>query len=321
MTDFLVGGYGPDMGGTGSGMLWARSSADGRLEIRGLAAELDSPSWITIDGDRVAVALEGAGSIVEFDLAGTRLSPVAHHVVGKWPCHIALADGVPIVANYGDGTVWTPAGVLEGSGETGPLAAQDGPHAHHALRLADDRILTLDLGTDRMFLHRIEGGALVRFDELAFPPGTGPRDLLVLPDGRLAVLGEWSCELLLLEPMGTTFEIVQILPLPGATPGEDQAAALGLSADGRFVFAGIRGSNRVATLALDADAVRPVGWVPSGGEWPRHLVVNGDFVHVANQLSNAIATFRVEHDGTLTPVGEPVDVPSPTCLAAVGGAR
>ena len=39
--------------------------------------------------------------------------------------------------------------------------------------------------------------------------------------------------------------------------------------------------------ALDADAVRPVGWVPSGGDWPRHLVVDGEFVHVANQLSNA----------------------------------
>ena len=320
MTDLLVGGYGPDMGGTGSGMLWARSSDDGHLEIRGLAAELDSPSWITVDGDRVAVALEGAGAIVEFDLAGKRLTPVAHHVVGKWPCHIALAGGVPVVANYGDGTVWTPTGSLEGTGETGPLDAQDGPHAHHALRLHDDRILTLDLGTDRMFLHRFEGGALVRYDELAFPPGTGPRDLLVLPDGRLAVLGEWSCELLLLEPMGTTFEIVQIVSLPGATPGDDQAAALGLSADGRFVFAGIRGSNRIATLALDADAVRPVGWVPSGGEWPRHLVVDGEFVHVANQLSNAIATFRVQHDGTLAPVGEPVAVPSPTCLAAVGAA-
>lgn len=320
MTDFLVGGYGPDMGGTASGMLWARSAADGRLEIRGLAAELDSPAWITVDGPRVFVALEGAGAIVELERVGSRLAPVAHHVVGTYPCHIAAADGMPVVACYGDGTVWTPSGALEGSGERGPLEAQDGPHAHHVLRLADGRVLTLDLGTDLMHLHHVEGGALVRYDELAFPPGTGPRDLLVLPDGRLAVVGEWSCELLLLEPMGTTFEIVQILPLPGATPVDDQAAALGLSADGRFVFAGIRGSNRIATLALDADAVRPVGWVPSGGDWPRHLVVDGEFVHVANQLSNAIATFRVQPDGTLAPAGEPVMVPSPTCLAAVGAA-
>jgi 6-phosphogluconolactonase len=319
VTRFLIGGYGPDMGGTGSGMLWADSSDDGRLEVGTLAAELDSPSWITVDGDRVLVALEGAGAVVELDLVGGRLSPAAHHVVGRNPCHIAVADGLPIVACYGDGTVWTPTVSLVGSAPRGPLDAQDGPHAHHVLRLADGTVLTLDLGTDRVYLHRIEGGALVRYDELDLPPGTGPRDLLALPDGRIAVLGEWSCELLLLEPMGSTFEIVQIVPLPGASPGGDQAAALGLSADGRFVFAGIRGSNRVATLALDADAVRPVGWAPSGGDWPRHLVVDGEFVHVANQLSNSIVTLRVEHDGTLTPVGEPVAVPSPTCLAAVGG--
>jgi 6-phosphogluconolactonase (cycloisomerase 2 family) len=320
VTRFLIGGYGPDMGGTGTGMLWARSAPDGRLEVTGLAAELDSPSWITVDGDRVFAALEGAGAVVEAELSGARLSPAAHHIVGQYPCHIAVAGGIPIVACYGDGTVWTPAGTLEGSGETGPLDAQDGPHAHHVLALSDGRILTLDLGTDRMHLHRIEQGALVRVDELPFPPGTGPRDLLALPDGRIAVLGEWSCELLLLEPMGATFEIVQILPLPGATPGEDQAAALGLSADGRFVFSGIRGANRIATLALDADAVRPVGWVPSGGDWPRHLLVDGEFVHVANQLSDTVVTFRVGEDGILTQVGEPVPVPSPTCIAAVGDA-
>ena len=131
------------------------------------------------------------------------------------------------------------------------------------------------------------------------------------------MLGEWSCELLLLEPAGESFEIVQILALPGATAGEDQAAALGLSADGRFVFAGIRGSNRIASIALDADAARPVGWAPSGGDWPRHLVVDGGFVHVANQLSNNVATLRIGDDGTLTPHGEPVAVPSPTCLTPV----
>lgn len=318
MTGFLIGGYGPDMGGTGTGMLLARSAPDGRLEVTGLAAELDSPSWITVSGDRVFAALEGAGAVVEAQLTGSRLEPVAHHVVGRFPCHIAVADGVPVVACYGDGVVWTPVGALEGSGERGPLDAQEGPHAHHVLALPDGRILTLDLGTDRMYIHRTEGSALVRVDELPFPPGTGPRDLLALPDGRIAVLGEWSCELLLLEPMGHTFEIVQIEALPGATPGDDQAAALGLSADGRFVFAGIRGANRIATLGLDADAVRPVGWVPSGGEWPRHLLVDGEFVHVANQLSNAVATFRVGDDGILTQVGEPVAVPSPTCIAAVG---
>jgi 6-phosphogluconolactonase (cycloisomerase 2 family) len=318
VTDYLIGGYGPDMGGTGSGMLWGRSHGDGRFEVGPVAAELDSPSWITVDGSRVFAALEGAGALVELSRAGGRLEPVAHHVVGKWPCHVAVAGGMPIVACYGDGVVWTPGGVLEGDAPHGPVPAQDGPHAHHVLTFGD-AVLSLDLGTDRLYVHHLADGALRRIDEIALPPGTGPRDLLPLPDGRIALLGEWSCELLLLEPMGDTFEVVQIVALPGATQGADQASGLGLSADGRFVVAGIRGSNRIATLEL-GDAVAPVAWVPSGGDWPRHLVVDRQFVHVSNQLSNAIATFRIGSDGSLTPVGEPVSVPSPTCLAAVSGA-
>jgi 6-phosphogluconolactonase len=104
--------------------------------------------------------------------------------------------------------------------------------------------------------------------------------------------------------------------LPGAASG-DTAAGLALSADGRYLFAGLRGADRIATVGLDADAAYPVGWASSGGHWPRHLIVDGDFLHVANQLSNEIATFSIGADGTLEQVGEPVAVPSPTCLAAL----
>jgi 6-phosphogluconolactonase len=322
VTDYLIGGYGPDMGGTASGLAWGRSGADGSFGYRGVAAETASPSWVTVDGTRVYAALEGSAAIEVFELAGTSLENIERlDVAGSLPCHVAIAGGQPVVACYGDGVVWTPGEAIPGSPlDHGPLPAQEGPHAHHVLPLADGRLLTLDLGTDRVYLHHWSGKRLLRYDELALPPGTGPRDLLLLPDGRIALLGEWSCELVLLEPAGESFEIVQILALPGATPGEDQAAALGLSADGRFVFAGIRGSNRIASIALDADAARPVDWAPSGGDWPRHLVVDGSFVHVANQLSNTVATLRIADDGTLSPHGEPVAVPSPTCLAAVSGA-
>jgi 6-phosphogluconolactonase len=319
MTEWLIGGYGADMDGTATGIAWGRSTPDGRFEYRGVAFETESPSWITVDGSRVYAVLEGAAAVDVLELAGDHLEKRERlDVAGTYPCHLAVAGGRPVVACYGDGVVWTPGEAIAGSGEHGPLPAQEGPHAHHVLPLADGRVLTLDLGTDRLYLHRWSGERLIRYDELALPPGTGPRDLLPLPDGRIALLGEWSCELLFLEPAGESFEIVQILALPGATAGSDQASGLGLSVDGRFVVAGIRGSSRIASVAVHEDAARPVGWAPSGGDWPRHLAVDGSFVHVANQLSNSVATLRIEDDGTLTPVGEPVSVPSPTCLTPVG---
>ena len=96
----------------------------------------------------------------------------------------------------------------------------------------------------------------------------------------------------------------------------ERAAALGLSADGRHLYAGVRGANRVAIIALDADGARPLGWVPSGGDWPRHLVVDGELLHVSNQLSSSVATFSIADDGSLELLGT-TPVPSPTHLVPV----
>jgi 6-phosphogluconolactonase len=319
MARFLIGGYGPDTGGTGSGMMWGLSHADGRFEYDGLAIAVQSPSWLTVDRSIVYAALEGAGEVATFTLSdGQLVAGDRRSSGGQYPCHLAVDGDAVIAANYGDGAVVVLRGdsvqVLPGSG-SGPLPAQEGPHAHHVL-VHEGRVLTLDLGADQLHVHHWHGDELRRVDSVPLPPGTGPRDLLALPDGRIALLGEWSCELMLLEPMGDTFEVVQIESLPGATPGTDQASGLAPSSDGRFVVAGIRGSNRVATLEL-GDAVAPVAWAPSGGDWPRHLVVDGEFVHVANQLSNSVATLHLDAHGILSPVGEPVAVPSPTCLVEV----
>jgi len=322
MTALLIGAYGPDMDGAAAGMTPAASSADGHLLLSDAVVAAPSPSWLAVRGDRLVAALEGTGELAWF--ARTSEGWVADGVVatgGQWPCHASfLDDDTVAVACYGDGAVVVarhgesaPAQRIEGSG-SGPLAAQEGPHAHHVHVLPDGRVLTLDLGADRIHVHRRTiDGLLERVDSIPLPEGTGPRDLLALPSGELALLGEWSCELLILDPAGAEFEIVQILALPGATQGQDQAAALGLSADGRHVFAGIRGADRVAVIALEADGVRPIGSVPSGGRWPRHLLVDGELLHVANQLSNEVTTFRIGADGI--PVAlRSTATPAPTCV-------
>ncbi len=325
MSALLIGAYGPDMDGTADGIAAAASSEDG-LSLAPDVVPIASPSWLAVRGDRLVATLEGTGELAWF--ARTSDGWVADGVVatgGQYPCHATfLDDDTVAVACYGDGAVVVlkhgesaPAQRLEGAG-SGPLPAQEGPHAHHVHVLPDGRVLTLDLGADRIHVHRrTADGLLERVDSIPLPEGTGPRDLLALPSGELASLGEWSCELLILDPAGAEFEIMQILPLPGATPGSDQAAALGLSADGRHVFAGIRGADRVAVVALEADGARAVGWVPSGGRWPRHLLVDGELLHVANQLSDRVTTFRIGADGIPVEVGS-ITTPAPTCVVKNG---
>lgn len=327
MTALLVGAYGPDMDGAAAGIATATSGPEGL--VLGVGPECASPSWIAVRGDRMIATLEGEGSLAWFRRDGEvwRADGVVA-LGGSLPCHAAFLDDETVaVACYGDGAVvvarhglQAPAQRIDGSG-SGPLPAQAGPHAHHVYVLPDGRVLTLDLGADRLHVHeRAADGLLSRVDSLALPAGTGPRDLHALPSGELALLGEWSCEVLVLDPAGREFEVVQILALPGATPGDDQAAALGVSADGRFLYAGIRGADRVAVIALDDDGLRAVDSVPTGGRWPRHLLVDGELLHVANQLANEIATFRIGADGIPVPLAS-TPAPSPTCVirAATGG--
>ena len=313
MTSYLIGAYGPDMGGDAVGIRRATSGPDGAFTLGEVGVELPSPSWITVAGGRVYAALEGTN---ELAVLTPSLELIERRPAGgQWPCHIGVAGDTAIVACYGDGAVAVhPAGapmrVLPGSG-SGPLEAQRGPHAHHVL-VQTDRILTLDLGADALHAHDLQ---MSRLSTMQLPPGTGPRDLLELPDGRLVVLGEHSGELLLLD---AALDLVQRHRLDGFDDG-DQAAALAL-VHGRFIAAGIRGSNRLALTAVTDAGLAPVAAVPTAGDWPRHLVADGAFVHVANQLSSTVATFAIDAEGVPELVGEPVPVPSPTCLAAVGGA-
>ena len=320
MTALLVGAYSADMDGTASGISFAESGSGGLVLRDGPVCA--SPSWLEVRGDRLVAALEGEGALAWFarDDHGWRADGVTR-LHGVWPCHAAfLDDDTVAVACYGDGAVVVarhgeeePAQRLDGAG-SGPLPAQAGPHAHNVHVLPDGRVLTLDLGADLVHVHtRDAGGLLVRTGAVELPAGTGPRDVHPLPSGALALLGEWGCEVLVLEPVDDGFEIVQRVALPGATRAQDQAAALGVSADGRFLYAGIRGADRVAVLEITDAGLQPVVSVPCGGRWPRHLLVDGVLLHVANQLSDTIATFRIGADGIPVPLATTA-TPSPTCV-------
>ena len=336
MTELLLGAYGAAMGGSARGIGRGRSGADGRFEYLGLVAEVESPSWVTVTPRRVFAALEADSAIAAWERAEDgSLHELAMHDSGASasPCHLAVAarpsGGEALVAaRYGDGVV-AVHGVGASGGDglgpaeqeldaigSGPWPAQASPHAHHVLVLDDGRIATADLGADRVHLHRWRGARLERVASVALPAGTAPRDLLPLSGGNLAVLGEWGLTLSLLRPVGDTFEFAGSASLPGER-GLSQAAALALSADGRFVIAGVRGANRIAVTRWDGAELTAVGDIDCGGDWPRHLVRDRDFVHVANQRSDSVTSFALDSAGALTPLGEPVFAPSPTCLAVL----
>ena len=321
MSIWLAGTYTEDMDGTAEGVLALRATDAGGLAVTGTAAVAASPSYLAIDGSTVYAVAEGAGRLASYTVDGASLTPVAETSAGgDAPCHIGVYGSTIVVSNYVSGTLGVVSAepfelvqtlAAEGSG---PHSAQDGPHAHSTVRLGDGIVLSADLGADRIHVHTLVDGRLERTASLELPAGTGPRDIVALPDGRLLVLAELGAELLLLRWSGT-LSVVTSVALPGAIAG-DHAAGISLSGDRRFAYVALRGSNRIAVIGLEGDELTAIDSVSCAGDWPRHHVLDGDVLHVANQLSSTVTSFRIGSDG-IPMLLESNDVPSPTFLLRV----
>lgn len=327
---YLVGAYTDDMGGTASGIAGLGRLPDGSLEYLGLFAASNSPSYLALASGTVYATCEATATVEEYRFDGATLERTAvADAGGVAPCHVARYGGTVLVSCYVDGHIGVLdaeplrlAGVLEGAGG-GPHPAQDGPHAHSTFAIdeSDGRVtvLSADLGADLIRVHELRDATLSLVSTLALPAGTGPRDFLRHPSGLLYVLGELSLEVLVLEWAGGELSVVGATPLAGAAPG-DHAAALSVSVDGRFVWAGLRGSNRISTLEVGdgGRSLTPAGFVDAAGDWPRHHVVDGGVMHVAHERSSTVASFTLGVDGIPTLIAPPIRVPSPIFLLGVG---
>lgn len=326
---WFVGGFGPDLECESDGISVMRSRTDGTLELSHVAAAVPSASFLVVDGDRVYSTLEGAGEVAAFCRDGETLSDLrTTYSGGQFPCHLTVRGSIVIAANYGTGTL----GVLElslisGTIDTrqrkeaagsGPRPQQEGPHAHSSLFVDESTLFTLDLGADRIRIFDYSDFALSQVDQVALPDGFGPRDIVARPGNLFYVLGELGCGFLVFEWRDRVLRQLCAITLPGATEG-DQASAIAISADGRHAYVGVRRSNLIAVLTVSEDgrSVAPLTAVSCEGDWPRHIVMHDDVLHVCNQLSHSVASFRIDENGIPKLIAPPTRVLSPTYLARI----
>jgi len=318
MKKWLAGTYTADMDGAADGIETLSSRPDGSLQSAGLAVTADSPSFVRATAEAVYAVSEATGELVAYVRGpGTELIETSRASSGgEAPCHIGVYGSVVIVSNYVSGTLGVLTlgplelvQVLDAEG-SGPHEAQDGPHAHSTVQLASGLIVSADLGADRLHVHSLDGDrpVLTRISSVELPAGTGPRDVRQLASNRILVLGELSSELLLLDE---SLDALATTRIPGSQPGDHAA---GISVWGDFVYVTLRGSNRIGVLRIDGDELVAVADVSSEGDWPRHHVIDGDVLHVANQLSSTVASFRIDEAGIPRIIAKPTPVFSPTYL-------
>ena len=325
----------------------------GRLEIAGLAAKLQNPSYLvfSMDGEYIYAVLENesyegetGGAAVALRTTGREGSLELLNIrstIGRGPCHLAVdsSNRHLYTANYSEGSVTMFS--LEADGRIGDVSGyikhkgsgpnkkrQEGPHAHCTVLTPDEEILcVVDLGIDRILMYDLTGScreiSYKENGEQLIKPGSGPRHLVFHQNGRFAYLvNELSSDIAVLEydAAGKEFTLKQsISALPEDYNSISYCGAIKISPDGRFVYASNRGHDSIAIFRIDTETgmLVPCGYQPTLGSYPRDFEFDpsGKYVIVANQQSGNLVSFYVNGEtGMLEPTGNIISLDDAVCV-------
>jgi 6-phosphogluconolactonase len=329
-----VGSYTAEAGGAGAGVTAFELDADtGELTWAGALA-IAAPSWL--EWHPQLPVLYAANELDDGAVTAIAAGPGGLQILGTQPtggaatCHLAVTpDGRHLLAaNYGgsvavfaldeSGGLWHRTCLIEHSGH-GPVSdRQESAHPHTiVLDPTGELVSVVDLGADQIrSYHWADHGILVPGVVSAFPPGTGPRQLVRSGKStRAFVLAELAAALVVVdETEPGSFEACAAVTA-SARPGRNLPAQLTLSQDGRFGYVSNRIPDTISVFALAGPLPELVSEHSIGSGWPRHFVIVGGYLYAGNQHGDEIVVFAIDPDtGGLTPVREQ-PVATPTCLA------
>lgn len=264
-------------------------------------------------------------------------------VSGNSPCHIAKrGDGKYIaVSNYMSGNLSVfeldEKGIpkekpqLKQHKGTGPDAKrQEGPHAHWAgwSQLPDNKKTTglyvVDLGVDKIFWYPQNAKGQLEKAVVAYnaTPGDGPRHMAFHPQKSWAyVVNELSNTISFTQQdaKGRLTEIQKISTLPAGFRGNNTAAHIAISADGKNLYTSNRGViNSIEVFNIGEDGrLTHAQSISSQGTIPRFFQLLDDEkkLILTNQESNNIVLMDVLADGKLQYISSQISMPNPTFVA------
>jgi len=207
---------------------------------------------------------------------------------------------------------------------SGPHERQESPHVHYTAHTPDGKyIVVADLGTDELVTYKIENNELVKVHTLDVKAGSGPRHIVFHPNGKTAyLLTELASEVVVLDydaVEGRFTEKQYIAAIPEDFTETNDAGAIHISADGKFVYTSNRGHNSIAVFSVNEEdkGLTFVEHIPTGGEWPRDFIIDPseDYLVVANQHTGNLVLFsRNQETGKLTQLDSEVAVPEAVCV-------
>jgi 6-phosphogluconolactonase len=245
---------------------------------------------------------------------------------GKWLAAGNYSSGsVALFPINTDGSLGKAVAVSTHSGHGANPARQASAHVHAAVFSPDNQYLFVpDLGMDQVVVYQFDEahGSIRKDAGIKMPAGTGPRHLDFHPNGKWAYLvQELSGNITAFNYQKGRMDPIQtVSTLPIGFKGSFTAADIHVAPDGKFLYASVRDSaNILSIFSIDQQSgkLSVVGFQPVLGKTPRNFSIDpsGDYLLVANQNSNDIVTFRINHKtGLLQGTGERIYIPLPVCI-------
>jgi 6-phosphogluconolactonase len=324
-------------------------AATGKLGTPELAAEMGSPSFLAIhpNGKFLYAVGEGGGKdggpVVAFSLEAStgnlnRLNE--NRSGGAGPCHISIhPKGThAIVANYGggstavfslgsDGRITDRTAFVQHEGSGPNKGRQEKAHAHCSFfDRTGQNAMTVDLGIDRVKVFAFDSSKGTISDDavedIATPPGSGPRHIAIAPDGKFAyVCGELDSTVNVIALGEKGGKVVQSLStLARPTPGNSTAECI-LHPNGKFVYVSNRVGDSIAVFKVNEDRKLTVaGHITGDIKIPRNFNIDptGRWMLIASQDGGKVGVWELdERTGLGKETGNTIAISRCVCVKFV----
>ncbi|MGQ1945866.1 lactonase family protein [Geofilum sp. OHC36d9] len=318
-------------------------TVSGALSSPRLVASVANPSYVnfTADGQYLLAASEAGVDAPDLFVYRREISDNSLTLVdslfdeGSGACYVSeVGDGWVALAHYSSGdVVFIPIAedgtlaknkvvryVHEGSGPDS--MRQEQSHVHSVIPDLEGRYAYVaDLGADKVMVYEVKADTVVPVKAVYLAPGAGPRHMAIHPSGDyMTIMNELNStiDLLVKDSMNIYSKLRKsVALLPDSTARSNTAADIHFSADGKYLYATVRGVDQLFMLSAGDKDIGVMGFVNEGIEWPRNFSLDpsGHFVLVANRNGNSIIVYKRDRaSGILTPTSGKIVLNQPVCI-------
>jgi len=310
------------------------------LSNEGVIGKTINPSYVTLSKNQsmmFAATESDSGGITSFTWDNeTQKFNVLQTIknLGKGTCHITLnpQETQLAIANYSSGDVFlfdlnkntqqlSQIGHFKNQGK-GPHNRQEAPHMHYVQwDNTGEFLYAVDLGTDEVNVFNTSKNELTPSTVTKLPSGSGPRHLAFHPKQPwVYVVNELTNTITVFNQNINTGALTQRqhVAMTKENDNGNISSAIKVSNDGKFIYAAVRGINKIAVLSIsDNGNVTPIQLQSVLGDWPRDMTLsaNQQYLLIANQYSNTITALkRNVETGLLTSTEMKLDISIPSYI-------